>query len=238
MGDGINENAYKEFVDLLVEKHGAMWAAIILENGDIPAYKAFDEEKNERFLRSSRSLYWTMMSMGDMVGMPELKGKYMEVLWSGEYLYTHLYMMSLENEVLMLGINEGIEKFVIKLMSHMEPETAKSIPGLVGFGIGDYDGNAVSKYLNMSEIKGMEKREYSEEEVMNILEENTRTTFKKFLFMGESGFGNGEYMEVDWENVNGWMFPYKDMVAVAIFSTSKVENIINIISGLLSSLKK
>ncbi len=230
---------YKAFVDLMVKRYGARWAAIILEDGDIPAYRAYDDELNERFLRSSRSFYWTMETMGDMVGMPDLEGKFLEVIWrqGQEHLYNYLYLFQLEDEILMLETDRKIEEFLIRMISDMEPERALNIPGLVGFGIGDYSGNVVESYIDMEKMRKISGKSY-EEEVKSILIDITKEIFERFTFMGKSGFGNGRYMEVDWENVRGWMFPYKDMVAAAIFETEKRDTIINIMSYTLKNVDK
>ncbi len=229
----MNNEKYDKFVDMLVERYNAIWAAIILEDGDVPAYRAYDEKLNERFLRSTRSFYWTMMSMGDMADMPDLDGKFLEVIWTEKYYYNYLYMFRLENEILMLGTEKKIEEFMIRLISDMDPSNGAHIPGLVGFGIGDYEGNTVETYMDMQAIEEMGGDEYEEEEVKKIFEETTRIIFERFIFMGESGFGEGKYMEVGWKNVTGWMFPYKEMVAAAVFTTDKVDSIINVMSYIL-----
>ena len=233
----MNNKEYSKFVDMLVQTYGARWAAIIMEDGKIPAYRAYDDRLNERFLRSARSFYWTMVSMGDMVDMPDLEGKFLEVIWTQKYFYNYLYMFKLKDEILMLGTERKIEEFMIRLISDMDPENAPDVPGLVGFGIGDYRGNAIESYMNMDSIKEMGGDEYDEEEVKKIFEDTTRVIFERFMFMGESGFGEGKYMEVGWENVTGWMFPYKDMVAAAVFITGKVDTIINIMSYLLENIE-
>jgi len=221
---------YKNFVNMLVEKYKAKWAAIIKEDGDIPAYKAYDESLTDRFLRSARSFYWTMETMGDMVGMTDLDGKFLEVIWNEKYHYNYLYMFKLENEILMLGTEEKIEDFIIKMVSDMRPESALHIPGLIGFGIGDYQGNEVESYVDIEKIREISGKEYDEAEVKGILTDITKDIFEKFVYMSEAGFGDGKYMEVDWENVRGWMFPYKDMVATVIFMTDKIDSLINIMS--------
>ena len=234
MVDTMSKN-YRNFVDTLVQKYGARWAAIIEKEGEIPAYRAYDEKLNERFLRSARSFYWTMETMGDMVGMPDLEGKFLEVIWKQKYLYNYLYMFQLAEEILMLGTERKIEEFVINMISDMRPESALNIPGLVGFGIGDYEGNVVESYIDMEKIKEISGKSYDEEEVKSIFVDITREIFEKFTYMGDAGFGDGKYMEVDWENVRGWMFPYKDMVATAIFTTDKIDSLINIMNYLLKS---
>ncbi len=232
----MSSEKYEKFVDMLVQKHEARWAAIILENGDIPAYRAYEEKNSERFLRSTRSFYWTMMSMGDMVDMPELEGKYLEVIWNQEYFYNYLYMFKLQSEIVMIATNKKMEEFIIELISNMEAENAPEVPGLIGFGIGDYQGNPISTYIDMGAIKDIGGKSYEEGEVKGIFEEATKMTFEKFMFMGEAGFGEGEYMEIEWENVSGWMFPYKDMVAAAMFVTGKVDTMINVLSYLLKNI--
>ncbi len=233
----MNTERYKKFVDMLVEKHEASWAAVILDNGDIPAYRAHDEKNSERFLRSTRSFFWTMMSMGDMVDMPDLDGKYLEVIWNQKYFYNFLYMFRLENEIVMLATNKRMEEFMIELVSDMDAEMAPQIPGLIGFGIGDYDGNPISTYIDMDAMLEMgDGKEYGEDEVKRIFEDATKMTFEKFLYMGKAGFGEGKYMEIEWEKVSGWMFPYKDMVAAAMFTTGKVDTMINVLSYLLENM--
>ncbi len=230
-------DSYQKFVDMLVYEHEARWVAVILKDGEIPAYRAYDENHTDRFLRSTRSFYWTMMSMGDMADMPDLEGKYLEVIWNEKYLYDYLYMFRLEKEIVMIATNKKIEEFIIELVSNMEEENAPKVPGLVGFGIGDYKGNPKSTYIDMNIIRDIGGKKYEEEEVKRILEEATKLTFERFLYMGEAGFGDGKYMEIDWENVSGYMFPYKDMVAAAMFTTGKIDTMRNILSYLLKKVE-
>ncbi|GEM_PF-2858725 len=236
--DSETKEKYDRFVELMVKKYGAHWCAVIDEDGDIPSYKAMDESLEDKFLRSSRSLYWTFMIMGEAAGLPDLEGKYLETIWTKKYLYNYLYIMRLKNEVVMLGTENKIEEFMMRLISSMSAEYAPEIPGLVGFGIGDYSGNTLQHYLNMEKLKMLGGEEYDENEAKSIFEDITKEIFEKFMFMGKAGFGGGKYMEVIWENVTGWMFPYKDMVAVAVFETDKKDTIINIMSFIMENIDK
>ena len=88
----------------------------------------------------------------------------------------------------------------------------------------------------MDAINNSGDKAYDEQEVIGIFEEATKMTFEKFMFMGEAGFGDGKYMEIEWDHVSGWMFPYKDMVAAAMFTTGKVDTMINVLSYLLENI--
>ncbi len=231
----MDEKNYRKFVDIFAQKQGVLWAAIILGDGKIPAYHAKNKENEARFLRATRSFFWTMMSMGDMVNMPYLKGKYLEVLWNYEDFENYLFMFQLKNEVLMLATSMNLESLIIKIISEIDPKDAEQIPGLIGFGIGDFKGNPEYTYIDMEKIRDFGSSEYTEEEVREIFEKATQIIFEKFMFMGNSGFGNGKYMEVDWSKVSGWMFPYKDRVAAAMFTTGKVDTVINMLSYLLEN---
>ena len=228
----MNAEKYKKFVDILVDKYGAIWVAIIMQNGEISAYKAKNEKHQDRYLRITRSFFWTLMSIGDMANMPDLEGKYLEIVWNKIYLY----MFQLEDENLMIATNTNIEDFVIKIISDMATKSAPKVPGLIGFGIGDYKGKTLSTFIDMNVIRNMGGKNYNEEEVKKIFEDTTKIIFDRFLFMGNAGFGDGKYMEVKWEHVSGWMFPYKDKVAAAIFTTSKIDTIINLLSYVLGSV--
>ncbi len=227
---------YKAIVDLMVEKYGARWAAIILENGDIPAYKAYDDSLNERFLYATRSLFWTFENMGEVVRMPNLEVKHLEIIWREKDSYIHVYAFKLDKETFMLGTVEKMEEFALKLIADMNPEDALNIPALVGFGIGDYQGNVKRSYVNIEKINEISGKEYKEEDVKTTLTDITKKIFEKFMYMCEKGFGKGKYMEVEWENLRGWMFPYKDMVAVVIFITDKIDTLINIISYVVKNM--
>ncbi len=228
----MHEN-YQEFVGKMVNDYGAIWCAIITKDGEVSAYMAKDPSQTKRFLRTTRSFFWTLETMGEMVEMPELEGKYLEIIWRHRGKHTNLYIFSLKNEIVMLALESKIENFMISLISTMDPKNGHDIPGLVGFGIGDYSGNMVDSYLNPEHFKGASEEKLAE--LKKMFENTARDIFYKFAEMSKLGFGEGEYMEVKWKNVTGWMFPYEEHVAAAVFDMDKIETIVSIMDYILNN---
>ncbi|NPA75457.1 MAG: hypothetical protein GXO25_05195 [Euryarchaeota archaeon] len=224
---------YKRFVDAMVERHNARWAGVILRDGSVPAYAAKDEECREKCLRSARSFYWTVMSMGEMLDLPDLEGRYLEIIWKQGESYIYVYIFVMDEEVVMISTDKKLEEYFVELITCITGETGTvSMPGVVAFVTGDCEGNVLDTVLDTESLAALAP-ELASEEIERIFRERSSELFEKYAHLNRAGLGKGKYIEMIWENLSAWMFPYGDKTALAVFTTGKVETLFNIIAYLL-----
>ncbi len=224
---------YKKFVDAMVERHNARWTGVILKDGSVPAYNSMDDECREKCLRSARSFYWTVMSMGEMLDLPNLEGRYLEIIWKQGDSHIYVYIFVYPEEVVILSTEKKIEDYFVELISCVTGEGSnEGIPGIIAFFTGDCEGNIHESYINDEKVVALGE-DMDADEIKKLFREKSSEMFRTYADLNRSGLGHGKYVETIWENMSAWIFPYRDGVALAVFETEKVETMFNIINYLL-----
>jgi hypothetical protein len=219
---------YQKFVDAMVERHNAKWAGVILRDGSVPAYAAKEEECREKCLKSARSFYWSVMSMGETLDLPDLEGRYLEIIWKQDDSHIYVYIFVMDEEVVMISTDKKLEEYFVELITCITGEMGNAkMPGLVAYIKGNNEGEIVNAYFNTESV------ENAPEEVIKAVEKRSADLFKRCAPVSTCDIGNGKYMELIWDNLSAWMFPLNGEVALAVFTTGKVETLFNIIAYLL-----
>ncbi len=239
----MSSSNYEGFVSI-IEKRGGMkwmrWVSIIEKEGEILHHYSVERKREEEEKRISRSSFWQFMSMGEFNEKTKHRKKLMSVIWEDLYLY----VIKTDTITIVLGIEIPIEDFIIELLGDVPMEEGLKLPGLLGAGVGTMDGETIKRYLNeevftrmVSDLISQGKRPIctNTECGKEAMESITKDIFMKLKLLEDNGFGNGRYVEISWENVNGWMFRYgSDKVATVMFVTDKADTISNIFSYLLN----
>ncbi len=217
---------YRIFVDSMVKKHNARWAGVILKDGSVPAYAAKDEECKVKCLRTAKSFYWTVMSMGEMIDLPDLEGRYLEIIWKQGDSHIYVYIFIFEDEVVMISTDKKMEEYFVELMECILSEVEKlDLPGMVAFVTADLNGKIVDTFLDRETITSDEEADWLIKKAESLL--------KEYIDVNASGESNCKYWELTHESFTAWLFPYKEKIAIAIFTTAKVDSMFNLIYHLL-----